>query len=152
MTIEQDLRTDQKTAMRARDKATLNAIRSVQAEVATAKAAPGFTSEVDDSLYRKTIATYVKRISKSITEYQAMGERGEAQVETLSFEVEYLTRYLPQTLNEQGTRQLIEGVLTKTGVDADTQPGQVIGAVMRTGEELDGALVNRLVREMLEAQ
>ncbi|NHZ70685.1 MAG: GatB/YqeY domain-containing protein [Proteobacteria bacterium] len=150
MTIEHDLKADQKTAMLARDKATLNAIRSVQAEVATAKAAPGFTGEVDDALYRKTIATYVKRISKSITEYQSMGERGEAQVEMLSFEVEYLTKYLPRTLDETATRQLIEGVLTEIGTDADTQPGQVIGAVMRTGEDLDGALVNRLVREMLE--
>jgi len=149
MTIELRLRDDQKTAMRARDKATLNAIRSVQAEVATAKSAPGFTGEVDDDLFRKTIATYVKRLSKSLTEYRAMGERGEDQVKMLAFEVDYLQRYLPETLDEDATRALIQDVLAGFDTDANPQTGQVIGAVMRSGGNLDGALVNRLVRDAL---
>jgi len=151
MSIESQLRDDQKTAMRSKDKATLNAIRSVQAEVATAKSAPGFTGEIDDDLYRKTITTYVKRISKSVAEYRTMGERGREQVTTLSFEVEYLQRYLPTTLDEAATRARIENVLADLETGADPQPGQVIGAVMRSGKDLDGALVNRLVREVLDA-
>ena len=51
MSIQEQLVADQKDAMRSRDTATLNAIRSVQAEVATAKAAPGFSGDVNDALY-----------------------------------------------------------------------------------------------------
>ncbi len=149
MSIELQLRDDQKSAMRARDKATLNAIRSVQAEVATAKSAPGFTGEVDDDLYRRTITTYVKRISKSLTEYRTMGERGEEHVKTLSFEVEYLQRYLPQALDEAATRALIEEVLAGFDANIEPQVGQIIGIVMRSDNDLDGALVNRIVREVL---
>ncbi len=150
MSIESQLRDDQKIAMRSKDKATLNAIRSVQAEVATAKSAPGFTGDIDDELFRKTITTYVKRISKSLAEYRTMGERGQEQVNTLSFEVEYLEQYLPKTLDEDATRALIEDVLADLEAGADPQPGRVIGAVMRSGKDLDGALVNRLVQEALE--
>ena len=149
MSIEERLRDDQKTAMKARDSATLDAIRSVQAEVSTAKVAPGFKDDVDDALFIKVITTYVKRISKSKAEYETMGERGAEQSDKLGFEIEYLTQYLPKKLNEQDTRMLIERAVSDIGADDSTPAGQVVGAVMRSGEDLDGALVNRLVREAL---
>jgi len=135
--------------MCSKDKPTLNAIRSVQAEVATAKSAPGFCGEVDDDLYRKTIATYVKRISKSRSEYVALGQRGEDHAAKLSFEIEYLEEFLPKTLDETATRELVKHTIADLGADANTPTGKVIGAVMRSGENLDGGLVNRLVRELL---
>ena len=150
MTIEEQLRADQKTAMRAQDKATLNAIRSVQSEVAAAKSAPGFDGEVDDGLYQSTIATYVKRIRKSHDEYAAMGEGGAEQAAKLAFEIDYLEQYLPRTLDEHATAALVDEAIAELGADESTPPGRVIGAVMKSGEELDGALVNRLVRERLE--
>ena len=149
MTIEEQLRVDQTTAMKARDKDTLNAIRSVQAEVATAKSAPGFTGEIDDELYVRTIATYVKRVSKSKVEYDAMGDSGSDQAAKLAFEIEYLGRYLPTVLDEEATRALVEKAIADLGADADTPTGQVIGAVMRSGQDLDGTLVSRLVEERL---
>jgi uncharacterized protein YqeY len=149
MSLQEQLKQDQIAAMRAKDKATLNAIRSVQAEIATAKTAPGFSGEADDTLYVKTIATYVKRISKSRTEYVAMGERGADQAAMLAFEIEYLDKYLPSTLDETGTRELVAAAIADMGADENTPAGKVIGAVMRSGESLDGALVNRIVREEL---
>lgn len=149
MSIEDQLQHDQRTAMKAQDKATLNAIRSVQAEVATAKSAPGFSGAVDDSLYVATIATYVKRITKAKDEYDALGERGDEQAAKLGFEIDYLSRYLPKTLDEASTRELVQKVIADLGADTSTPKGQVIGAVMRSGEDLDGALVNRLVTDAL---
>ena len=151
MTIAEQLKQDQIAAMRSRDKATLNAIRSIQAEVATAKAAPGFSGEVDDDLYVRTISTYVKRITKSRTEYDAMGERGAEQVGLLTFEIDYLARYLPKTLDEAATTELVARTIAELGADENTPAGKVIGAVMRSGESVDGALVNKIVREELES-
>lgn len=149
MTIESRLREDQVAAMKAGDTARLNAIRSVQAEVAMSKSAPGFTGDVDDDLYTKTISTYVKRISKSKSEYDEMGERGAEHSGKLAFEIEYLGRFLPEVLDEEATRALIDKTIAEVGADADTPIGLVIGAVMRSGEDLDGALVARLVHEAL---
>lgn len=151
MTIEEQLRNDQIAAMKAKDRATLNAIRSVQSEVAAAKAAPGFAGAVGDDLYRSTIATYVKRIRKSKEEYDAMGERGAELSSVLTFEIEYLDRYLPQSLSEADTVALVDRTIADLGADGQTPVGQVIGAVMKSGEDVDGAMVNRIVRERLEA-
>jgi uncharacterized protein YqeY len=149
MSIEQQLKQDQVTAMKARDKVTLNAIRSVSAEIATAKSAPGFKGEVDDELYTATIATYVKRISKSKAEYDAMGDSGADQSGKLAFEIDYLSQFLPKVLDENATRALVDKTIADLGARPGTPAGKVIGAVMRSGEDLDGALVNRLVNEAL---
>jgi len=151
MSIEQTLRADQTAAMKSRDKDRLNAIRSVQAEVAAAKSAPGFKGEVDDELYAKTIATYVKRISKSKAEYDTMGESGVVQSGKLAFEIDYLGQYLPKVLGEDATRVLVEQTIADLGGDPELQAGRVIGVVMRSGEDLDGGLVSRLVRAALES-
>ena len=149
MSLQEQLKQDQMAAMRAKDRPTLNAIRSVQAEIATAKTAPGFSGEADDALYVKTVATYVKRISKSHSEYMAMGERGAEQAAMLAFEIDYLDKYLPKTLDEAATRDLVAAAIADMGADENTPAGKVIGAVMRSGESLDGALVNRIVQEEL---
>jgi uncharacterized protein YqeY len=149
MSLQEQLKQDQLAAMRAKDKATLNAIRSVQAEIATAKVAPGFSGAADDALYVRTITTYVKRISKSRTDYVALGERGAEQAAMLAFEIDYLDKYLPKTLDEAATRDLVAAAIADMGADENTPAGKVIGAVMRSGESLDGALVNRIVQEEL---
>ena len=149
MTIEQQLKQHQIAAMKGKEKVKLNAIRSVQAEISTARSAPGFDGEVDDKFYIKTISTYVKQISKSKAEYDAMGEAGAEQSEKLTFEIEYLGQYLPTVLDEDATRSLVSQVLNEMGAGPETPAGRVIGAVMSSGQDVDGALVNRLVNEAI---
>ncbi len=151
MTIEERLRRDQTAAMKARDKPQLSAIRPVQTEVSAAKSAPGFSGEIDDELYTKTIATYVKQITTSKNEYDALGDRGKEQSEKLAYEIDYLTQYLPKTLDEAATATLVDKIMSDIGADSDTPTGRIIGAVMSSGESVDGSLVNQIVRQKLEA-
>lgn len=152
MTIQEQLAAEQKAAMKNGDRATLNVIRQVNSEISVAKAAPGFEGQVDDDLYLATIATYVKRMSKARSEYEALGERGREQAEKLSFEIDYLSAYLPQKLDEAATRALVDQAITDLGATNPKMTGQVIGAVMKSGEEVDGALVARLVNEALASE
>ena len=149
MIIKEQLAAEQKAAMKSGDRATLNVIRQIQSEVSVAKAAPGFDGEVDDDLYLATIATYVKRMSKARSEYEALGERGREQADKLTFEIDYLAAYLPQKLDESATRSLVDQTIADLGATDPKMTGQVIGAVMKSGEEVDGALVARLVKSSL---
>lgn len=151
MTIEERLTADRIAAMKGGDKATVNVVRQVQSEVALAKSAPGFTGEVDDDLYLATIAGYVKKMNKARREYEDLGERGRQQADQLAFEIDYLSQFLPEILSEDDTRALVEQTIEDLGVDDPKMKGQVIGAVMQSGEELDGGLVARLVSEELGA-
>lgn len=151
MSIEQELTTELRSAMKEKDAARRDVIRQVQTEAATARSQPGFSGEVDDTFYQGVIASYVKKMDKSRQEYADLGERGEQMADKLAFEVEYLSRWLPQKLDEDATRSLVTQAIEELGVAGDEKAaGRVTGHLMKTrGEDLDGGLVNRLVREEL---
>lgn len=151
MTIQEQLTAELRDAMKAKDGPRRDVIRQVQTEAATAKSQPDFTGEVDDAFYEKVIASYVKKMDKSREEYSALGERGEEMADKLAFEVEYLSRWLPSKLDEEATRRLVVEAIAGLGVAGDEKAaGRVTGHLMKThGPDLDGGLVNRLVREEL---
>lgn len=137
--------------MKSKDARRRDVIRQVQTEAATARSQADFKGEVDDAFYQKVIASYVKKMDKSRAEYADIGERGEAMADKLAFEVEYLSRWLPKKLDEGETRQLVRQAIEELAVAGnDKAAGQVTGHLMKTrGKDLDGGLVNRVVREEL---
>jgi uncharacterized protein YqeY len=149
MSIKDEMRDELRDAMRQRDRARLDVIRQIESEVSKAAAEPGFSGEIDDAVYRKSIASFVKRMSRARDEFLDLGETGTAQAAKLEFEIEYLARWLPRTLGEDETRAIVRAAIAEAGAVAEKDAGRMIGAVMRSGQDLDGGLVNRLVREEL---
>jgi uncharacterized protein YqeY len=92
----------------------------------------------------------VKKMEKARGEYLAAGERGAAMAAKLGYEVSYLQKWLPAHLSDEETLRLVEETVAALGASEPKQAGQVIGRLMRDrGDELDGVLVNRLVRQVL---
>ena len=151
MSIQEELAAELRDAMKAKDVRRRDVIRQIETEVATAKSQPGFAGEVDDALYQKVIASYVKKMDKTRVEYEGYGERGADMASKLAFEVDYLSKWIPSKLSEADTIELIRAAIAELGVDGDEKAaGRVTGHLMKTrGKDLDGGLVNRLVREEL---
>lgn len=150
MGIREELETELKEALKAKDQPRKDAIRSVQTEVSRAKAEPGFEGEADDGLYQKVIAAYVKRMQKATEEYRSLGERGDDMATKLEFETSYLGRWLPQTLGENETLAVVDAAIAQVGASSSRDAGRVIGEVMRNHKgAVDGSLVNKLVRQQL---
>lgn len=150
MSIHDELAAELKDAMKSRDTARVNVIRQVESEVSLARSAPGFTGPVDDRLYVDTISSYVKKMDKARREFEAAGERGAANAEKLAWEIGYLARWLPRTLGEEETLRTVRAAIAELKADDPRMAGRVIGHVMKnSGKNLDGALVNRLVRQEL---
>ncbi len=151
MTIKEELSAELREAIKSGDKLRRDVIRQVETEVSTARSRADFTGDVDDELYRSVIVAYVKKMEKSREEYQGLGERGQAMAEKLGFEVDYLSRWLPQMLGEEETRLLVRETIEELGVEGDEKTaGRVTGHLMKSrGEDLDGALVSRVAREEL---
>ncbi|HKZ19210.1 MAG TPA: GatB/YqeY domain-containing protein [Acidimicrobiia bacterium] len=152
MTIKEELNAELKDAMKARDARRRDVIRMIETEVTLARSAPGFKGEVNDSLYRKVIAAYAKKMEKAKGEFREAGDRGAAMVEKLAWEVEYLSRWLPKKLDEESTAALVSAAIAELDVAGDPKAsGRVIGQIMKEHkDEVDGALVNRLVAEALK--
>lgn len=153
MSIESELESDLKDAMRSGDKARRDVIRQVRSEVGVARTAPGFSGETGDELYRSVIEGYVKKVSKSLDEYRGLGDQGADMARKLEYEIDYLSRWLPTKLGEAETRGLVDEAIRELGVEGDPKAsGRVIGHVMKSHkDEVDGGLVNRLVRDALGA-
>jgi hypothetical protein len=153
MTIESELASELRDAMKAHDQRRMDVIRQIATEVSRAKSEPGFEGAVDDALYQSVITAYVKKMEKAKAEFEALGERGEAQAAKLGYEVEYLGRWLPETLSEEATKAFVDAAIAELKADDPRMVGRVTGHVMKTGPGgLDGALVSRMVREALGAE
>ena len=150
MSISAEMTAELKDAMRAKDKQRLAALRAVQTEATTAKAAPGFDGEDGDEFYLAIISAFVKRAIKSKKEFETAGERGASHAAALGYEVEYLSRWLPDTADaEAEIRTLVDVAVAEFGKDPKLT-GRIIGHVMKAGEGLDGGLVAELVKQALQ--
>ena len=153
MSIREELASELRDAMRAQDAPRRDVIRQIETEISVARSEPGFSGELDDDLYRRVIGAYVKKMDKTRQEYLDIGERGAAMAAKLGYEVEYLSRWIPQKLDEAQTRDLVKKTIRDLGVAGDEKAaGRVTGQLMKErGKDLDGGLVNRLVREEISA-
>ncbi len=153
MAIKDEMAAELKDALKAGDKARAAVIRQVGTEVSRAKSEPGFSGEVDDDLYVRVIGSYTKKMSKAREEYLGYGEKGASRAEALGFEIEYLSRWLPSVAGEAETRAIVEAAVAELGVDDPKMAGRVVGHIMKSATGgMDGALVNRIVREVLGAE
>ncbi len=152
MSIREQLAAELTDAIKSKDAARRDVVRQIQTEIATAATQPG-AGDADDAFCAKVIASYVKKMDKSRAEYAALGERGEAMAEKLAFEVGYLARWLPTKLGEDETRAIVVEAIAELGLAGDDRAaGRVIGHLMKSrGGDLDGGIVNRIVREELGA-
>jgi uncharacterized protein YqeY len=154
VTIREELAAQLKDAMKAKDARRRDVIRMIETEIALARSAPGFKGELDDDLYRRIIGSYSKKMDKARAEFEEAGERGRAMVERLRWEVDYLSRWLPKKLDEAATARLVRETIDQLGAAGDPRSaGRVMSQIMKAHrDEVDGALVNRLVAAALSPE
>ena len=155
MSIKSELRSELVDAMKSGDRGRRDAIRSVEAEIQTRRTARGFSGTgEDDDFYQQVIGGYVKKMRKAASEYADLGGRGKEMSEKLSFEAEYLSRWLPAHLDEEQSRRLVVQTVALLGVEGQPRAkGRVMGHIMKAHrQEVDGGLISRLVAEELSGE
>ena len=95
------------------------------------------------------IKTLVKQRKESIEMYEKAGREGLAIKEKL--ELDILSVYLPEMMDEGETRKLVEAVITETNAKGLSDLGKVMPIVMQKGgSKIDGKIANQILRELLE--
>ena len=96
----------------------------------------------------KVLQTLVKQRKESIDLYQKGGRSELAEAE--SFELEIINTYLPEMMNEDDVRNLIEEIIEETGAQSMSDLGKVMPQIMKQGKGLiDGKTAQRIVSEIL---
>jgi len=139
MTIKDQLMEDMKTAMKAHDSVTLDAIRFLRAEIKNFEIDNG---DQDDTGVLKLIQRQIKQMKDAIAEYAKGGRQDLVDAETAKMNV--LEKYLPQQLSDEALSQIIDDVL---GANAGANMGAVIGQVMKRVEgQADGGRVSAMIK------
>jgi len=146
MVLYEKIQSDMYTAMKAGEKEKASTLRTVLAKLKDKQIdAREPLSEKDEI---KVLQTLVKQRKESIDLYQK-GGRSEL-AETESFELEIINTYLPEMMNEDDVRKLIEEIIEETGAQSMADLGKVMPQIMKQGKGLiDGKTAQRIVSEML---
>ena len=95
--------------------------------------------------YTTVVKQEAKKRKEAIAAYEVAG-RDESKANEEA-ELEMLSKYLPEEMNEDELKAIVNAVLEEKGTD---NMGLIIGEVMkRTEGRADGGMVSKLVREKL---
>lgn len=137
-------------AMKTHDAKGTDCLRMLKSKITEKRTSPGFKGEVTDSVVQEVAASYVKQLVRALGEFEKAGEAGREHIQKLQWEIDYLSEYLPKHLDEGATRAIVEEAIRQAGAADPSQSGRIIGMVMKGHkDEVDGALVRRLVEEIL---
>jgi len=149
MSLKDIIQNDTKAALLGGDRFVGDTLRNLKAAILNEEVAQGKRDDgLSDEEIEKIIAREVKKRNESITIYEQNGRPELAETERR--EAEVLSRYLPEQIDESKLREIVSEKISTLGASGPQAMGQVIGAVkQQVGNSADGALVARIVKEML---
>jgi uncharacterized protein YqeY len=155
MSIRERLETEMKEAMRAKESVRLGVIRMLRAKLlereVELRAARGRDYKLEDAEAVAVIASYAKQRRDSIEGYR-QGGRADL-VTSEEAELAVVQGYLPEQLPESEIRRLVDEAVAAAGATSARDMGAVMKLLMpRVKGKADGGLVNRIVRDRLEAK
>ena len=150
-TLNERVRNDLKDAMRAKDEIRLRTIRSIITACTNEAVATGGTPQdvFDDEKVLAVIARLAKQRKDSIEQFKAGGREDLAENEAIELKV--LEEYLPNMMEKDAIRPLVEAKIKELNITDKSGTGQLIGALMRDLKgKADGTDVKAVVEEILD--
>ena len=148
MALTDQLQADMTAAMKARDAEAVGTLRMVIAAVKNARVAAGHSGDVSDEETLDLLTREAKKRSEAAEAYDAAGRDELAAKERR--ELEIIRRYLPEQLDADTLRTLVDEAIAESGASGPSDLGKVMSAVMpKVKGRADGKAVNAMVRERL---
>ena len=139
---------DIKSAMRARDRARLGALRQVSAAIKQREVDERIT--LDSPGIVAVLQKMLKQRRDSLAQFESAGRDDLASQE--AFEIELIEAYMPAPLSQQEIQTLIAGALVETGAGSMKDMGRVMAWLKpRVQGRADMKQLSASVREKLGA-
>jgi len=136
-----------KTAMKAKDKESLQVIRMIKSSIQNEQIKEGHDLTEDEEL--TVLSREMKQRRDSLHEFEEAGRDDLA--EKVKSEIVIVEKYMPEQLSEDDIRQLVQEA-TQTGASSVKEFGKVMGAIMpKVKGKADGNQVNAIVKELLQS-
>ena len=147
MSLKDRIQDDMKTAMRAKDKERLGAIRLILTAVKQREVDERI--ELNDVQVLGVLEKMIKQRRESLAQYQSAGREDLAARE--SFEIEVIQSYLPAPLSEADIDTLVANAVAVTGAQSVRDMGKVMALIKDQAQgRVDMAKISARVKAHLD--
>lgn len=142
----QKIKSDMKTAMKAREKERTQTLRMLISSLNNAKIELGEDLDEDDVI--DVLSTEAKKRREAAESYRE-GDRDEL-ADKEEAELEVIEEYLPKQLTDEEATELVDEVIAATGAESKAEMGKVMGSIMpRIKGRYQGSKIKNIVLERL---
>lgn len=139
---------DIKSAMLARDKVRLEALRGIKKEFLEAKTAKGSDGELADDAALKILTKMVKQRKESAAIYTEQNRADLAQEELAQAAI--IEEYLPKQMTADELEAALKGIIARVGATSAKDMGKVMGtATKELAGKAEGKAISTKVKELL---
>jgi uncharacterized protein YqeY len=147
MNLTDQINNDIKSAMKAREKDKLAALRDIKAKLLLEATKDG-SSELDEATGLKILNKLYKQRIEAADIYKEQN-REDLAVDELS-QAEVIKAYLPEKMSPEKLKETVEAIVAQTGASSMADMGKVMGmASAQLAGKADGKDISKLVRELL---
>ena len=134
------------SAMKNRDKETLNVVRMLKAAVQNEQIELGHDLNSNEEI--AVMAREYKQRKESLDEFEKAGR--EDLINQAKNELSIVEKYMPKQLSKDEVTKIVKEVIDELNASSMKNFGQVMGSVMpKVQGQADGKLVNQVVKEQL---
>ena len=148
MSIQDQLITDMRSAMKSRNEVVKNTVRLIRSAIQYEEKDSGETA--NDEAVINVLSRMMRQYKESIEAYGSAGRQDLVEKEQAQLEI--ILQYLPDQLDRDSLLDMTKGILDDLGATGMGDRGKVMGTLMpRVRGRADGSLVNSVVVELLES-
>jgi uncharacterized protein YqeY len=148
MSLELDVMSLMKDAMKNKDEALLRGLRAIKAEIIKAKTEPGANGAISEDGEMKLLQKLVKQRRDSLTIFQEQNRADLAEKE--SEEIAVIEKFLPVQMTEDEVKAAVEAIVKELGAAGPQDLGKVMGvASKQLAGKADGKLIAAVAKNAL---
>ncbi|WP_299119829.1 GatB/YqeY domain-containing protein [uncultured Winogradskyella sp.] len=148
MSLQEDIMTAMKAAMKEKDQTALAALRAVKSEILLAQTASGSKEELTEETEIKILSKMVKQRKDSAAIFLEQDRKDLALPEIDQAEI--ISQFLPEALSEEEIEKVVVMTIEETGAEGMKDMGKVMGIVSKElAGQADGKTISTIVKAKL---
>ena len=148
MTLMDKISEELKKAMKAKDNIALQSIRAIKSELLLLRTKSGNPNNLSNEEEMKVLQKLIKQRRESAKIFREQNRIDLAEHEEAQAKI--IEGFLPEQLDEEKIRELVEEIILSTGAEGIKDMGKVMSqASSKMAGQADGKIISIIVKEIL---
>ena len=148
MTLMDKISEELKKAMKAKDNIALQSIRAIKSELLLLRTKSGSPNNLSNEEEMKVLQKLIKQRKESAKIFREQNRIDLAEPEEAQAKI--IEGFLPEQLDEEKIRELVEEIILSSGAEGIKDMGKVMSQVSsKIAGQADGKIISIIVKEIL---